>query len=308
MTKFEFQAGDAERKMRLEDFLLGKFRSLSKMYLREVVRDGACQVNGRLENRGYLLKPNDFVEIEIDFERQTSLQPEPIPLDIIFEDACLLVVVKPPGMLVHPTLKVRTGTLLNALAFYLNKSGERTAESKEKFSFDSAHSALRAPQHIRAGLIHRLDKDTSGLIVISKNARAHRILASHFQRKLVEKRYLALVEGVVKEDSGTIDAPIGRYEEEKIWNIKADGKSSLTNFRTRKRLIDQTLLELEPVTGRTNQLRIHLAHVGHPIIGDVKYGARAFRRMCLHAYRLSFQHPSGGERLEFEANLENDFN
>jgi 23S rRNA-/tRNA-specific pseudouridylate synthase len=145
-------------------------------------------------------------------------------------------------------------------------------------------------------------------MVISKNARAHRILASHFQRKLVEKRYLALVEGNVSKNSGTIEAPIGRYEEEKIWNIKTDGKSSVTNFWVRERLFDRTLIELEPVTGRTNQLRIHLAHVGHPIVGDVKYGGRDFRRMCLHAYHLSFRQPNGGERLEFEAKLKNDFN
>lgn len=271
--------------MRLEDFLLGKFRSLGKMYLREVVRDGGCEVNGRHENRGYRLLPSDFVEIEIDFERQISLQPEPISLDIIFEDADILVVNKPPGMLVHPTLRVRTGTLLNALAFHLNENREGKLDSS----------------HIRAGLIHRLDKDTSGLMVVSKNARAHRILSSHFQRKLVEKRYLALVEGVVNEDSGTIEAPIGRYEEEKIWNIKEDGKSSLTNFWVKERFADQTLLELEPVTGRTNQLRIHLAHVGHPIVGDVKYGGRDFRRMCLHAYRLCFRHPSGGHIMEFQS-------
>lgn len=293
MTRFEFQASDAERKMRLEDFLLAEFPALSKMYLREIVRDGAVEVNGRHENRGYLLKPNDFVEAEIDFARQTSLQPEPIPLEVVYEDACLLVVNKPPGMLVHPTLRVRTGTLLNGLAFYLN--------GKREMKTDSPHS------HVRAGLIHRLDKDTSGLLVVSKNARAHRVLASHFQRKLVEKRYFALVEGVVKDDAGTIDAPIGRYAEEKIWNIKADGKGSVTNFWVVKRLVGETLLELEPETGRTNQLRIHLAHAGHPIVGDVKYGGRAFHRMCLHAYRLCFRHPNGGDRLEFEAVLEKDF-
>lgn len=286
--------------MRLEDFLLAKFRFLSKMYLREAVRDGACAVNGRHENRGYRLLPNDFVEIEIDFERQTTLQPEQISLDIVFEDADILVVNKPPGMLVHPTLKVRTGTLLNAIAFYLN---EKSAKENNPLQ----NSADNSQKHIRAGLIHRLDKDTSGLMVVSKNSRVHRILASHFQRKLVEKRYFALVEGIIDKDSGTIEAPIGRYAEEKIWNIKSDGKSSRTNFWVRKRLIDRTLIELEPVTGRTNQLRIHLAHVGHPIVGDVKYGGRDYRRMCLHAYRLCFLHPNDGRRLEFETNSENDF-
>jgi 23S rRNA pseudouridine1911/1915/1917 synthase len=293
MTRFEFQVSEPERKMRLEDFLLRQFRFLSKMYLREVVRDGACEVNGRHENRGYLLMPNDFVEIVVDFERQTSLQPEKFSLEIVFEDASILVVNKPAGMLVHPTLKVRTGTLLNGLAYYLNENREDKTENSEP--------------HIRAGLIHRLDQDTSGLMVVSKTARAHRILASHFQRKLVEKRYFALVEGVMKEDSGTIDAPIGRYAEEKIWNIKSDGKSSVTNFWVRERTVDKSLLELEPVTGRTNQLRIHLAHIGHPIVGDEKYGGRPFKRMCLHAFKLAFRHPNGGDLLEFETVLPKEF-
>lgn len=279
--------------MRLEDFLLRKFRTLSKMYLREAVRDGACAVNGRHENRGYKLLPNDFVEIEIDFERQTSLQPERFPLEIVHEDDAILVVNKPPGMLVHPTLKVRTGTLLNALAFYLNDKPKSDGETNE--------------QHIRAGLIHRLDKDTSGLMVVSKNARAHRILASHFQRKLVEKRYFALVEGVVAADCGRIDAPIGRFEAEKIWNIKTDGKKSITNFWVKARSSERTLLELEPVTGRTNQLRIHLAHAGHPIVGDEKYGGRPFTRMCLHAFRLAFKHPNNSEKLVFETVIPAEF-
>ena len=307
MTRFEFQVTKTEHKTRLEDFLLEKFRTLSKMYLRELVRDRQCEVNGRLENRGFILRTNDFVEIEIDNARQTTLQPEKIPLEIVFEDSEILVIKKPSGMLVHPTLKVRKGTLLNALAFYLNESGEWRVESGEKKTDSSPFSTLYSPLHIRAGLIHRLDKDTSGLMVIGKNARAHRVLCDHFQRKLVEKRYFALVDGLIKEDAGTIDAPVGRYEEEKIWNIKTDGKPSITNFWVKVRLIDKTLLELEPVTGRTNQLRIHLAHIGHPITGDEKYGGSAFSRMCLHAYRLCFWHPNGGQWLEFESKLPEEF-
>ena len=141
-------------------------------------------------------------------------------------------------------------------------------------------------------------------MVIGKNARSHRILCSHFQRKLIEKRYFALVDGAVKEYSGTIEAPIGRYEEEKIWNIKPDGKHSITNFWVKKRFAERTLLELEPVTGRTNQLRIHLAHFGHPISGDEKYGGKPFKRMCLHACKLSFRHPNGSKWMEFAADID----
>jgi 23S rRNA pseudouridine1911/1915/1917 synthase len=335
--RFEFQITQKDFKKRLDEFLFAEFPHLSRLYLRELVRDQLCEVNGRWENRGYLLKTNDFIEIEVDRTRQTSMQPEAIPLEIIFEDPEFLVVNKPSGMLVHPTVRVRTGTLLNALAFHLNFSEEekrrRGEEEKDEFSEKNGLSfgvevgenstktstSLLLPissspfppfspsAFIRAGLVHRLDKDTSGLVVIAKNARTHRILCSHFQRKLIEKRYFALVEGIISEDSGTIDAPIGRFAEERLWNIKEDGKRAVSNFWVKERYNDKTLLELEPVTGRTNQLRIHLAHAGHPILGDVKYGGREFERLCLHAFRLSFWHPNGNERLNFETKLPEEF-
>jgi 23S rRNA pseudouridine1911/1915/1917 synthase len=166
---------------------------------------------------------------------------------------------------------------------------------------ENNHSALRLPPSafVRPGLIHRLDKKTSGLMVISKTARAHRVLAEHFRRKLVDKKYLALVEGTVEADSGTITAPIGRYAEIKHWDVKIDGKHSETRFEVKKRFSGMTLLELEPVTGRTNQLRIHCAYVGHPILGDTSRGGPEFSRLCLHAYKLAFWHPNGSRRMEF---------
>lgn len=287
--RFEFQITAKDFKRRLDEFLFAEFPHLSRMYLRELVRDAKCEVNGRLENRGYLLKINDFIEIEVDRARQTSMQPEPIPLEILYEDAEFLVVNKRAGMLVHPTVKIRTGTLLNALAYHLNLSKSDAEDFK------------------RAGLVHRLDKDTSGLVVIAKTPRSHRILCSHFQRKLVEKRYFALVEGKIRRDSGTIDAPIGRFAEIRFWNVKQDGKHAITKYWVKQRFDDRTLLELEPVTGRTNQLRIHLAHIGHPIIGDVKYDGREFSRLCLHAYRLKLWHPNGGEQLDFETRIPEKF-
>jgi 23S rRNA pseudouridine1911/1915/1917 synthase len=329
LEKFEFQVGAKDFKKRLDEFLFAEFPYLSRLYLRELVRDEKCEVNGRWENRGYLLRTNDFIEIEVDRARQTSLQPEPIPLNIVFEDTEFLVVDKPSGMLIHPTVRIRTGTLLNALAHYLNfREEEKRSEGEEAknifpnrndlFSSENAEEDSTkvsssplllhsSSPFIRAGLVHRLDKDTSGLVVIAKNARSHRILCGHFHRKLIEKRYFALVEGIVREDSGTIDAPIGRFAEERLWNIKEDGKRAVTNFWVKQRFADKTLLELEPVTGRTNQLRIHLAHTGHPILGDIKYAGRPFRRLCLHAFRLNFWHPDGGERLNFETALPDDF-
>ena len=273
-----------ERSMRLEDLLCERFRSLSKMYLREVVKSGSCQVNGRHENIGYRLRPNDFIEIELDLTREHSMLPQDIPLEIVYENSDLIVVVKPAGMLAHPSHREKNGTLLNALAFHFNRNG--------------------GPM-VRPGLIHRLDRETSGLIVVAKNARAHRILCGQFQRKSVEKLYVALVDGEVMADAGEIEGNIGRHADQKMWGLKEEGKPSLTRFRVLRRELGLTLLELEPVTGRTNQLRIHCASIGHPIVGDKNRGGRRFHRLCLHATRLSFREPTGGDPMSFVS--ESDF-
>ncbi|MGB7068623.1 MAG: RluA family pseudouridine synthase [Pyrinomonadaceae bacterium] len=273
--------GTADNKKRLDIFLFETLTGLSKMYLRDLIKYDKCQVNGHFENRGYKLRANDFVEIEADLTRENAMKPENIPIDVVFEDDELLVVHKPAGMLVHPTHRDKNGTLLNALSFYLN--------SKADLGF------------LRPGLVHRLDKQTSGLLVIAKTDHAHRVLADHFKRKLVEKRYLALVGGVVEPENGLIEAPIGRYSDLKLWNIKDDGKHSETRFWVRRRFADTTLLDLEPVTGRTNQLRIHCHHFGHPIVGDTLRGGRDSERLWLHAYKLSFRHPTSGDRMEFES-------
>lgn len=285
LKKFQFNIENTIYKNRLDKFLFDEITSLSRMYLKHLILAGNCTVNNKVENAGYHLKAGDFVEIEIEIKPEIEMIPEDIPLEIIFEDSELIVLNKPSGMLVHPTKGVRRGTLLNALLFYLNSD---------------EHGKVKNDKLIRAGLVHRLDKQTSGLMVIAKNPRSHRILCSHFQRRLVEKKYLAIVEGVVGEDFGTINAPIGRDAEERIWKISPDGKSAESRFRVVERFADQTLLELEPVTGRTNQLRLHCAHIGHPIVGDDKYGGRDFERLCLHAAKLAFWHPNGTNRLEFE--------
>lgn len=279
LKKFELQVEDIFHRKRLDTFLFDKFSSLSKMYLRNVINGKSCEVNGYIANTGTRIKRNDFVEITVNIARETAMQPQEMPLDIVFEDAHILVVNKPSGLLVHPTHREKNGTLLNGLSFYLNHNSTRT---------------------IRPGLVHRLDRQTSGLLVITKTQKALGILTGHFKRRLVEKRYYALVEGIVKEDAGKIDAPIGRYAEEKYWDVKEDGKNSESRFWVKERSADKTLLELEPVTGRTNQLRIHTAHIEHPIVGDVNYGGREFARLCLQAFKLGFHHPHSNDWVEFE--------
>ncbi|HEX9960888.1 MAG TPA: RluA family pseudouridine synthase [Pyrinomonadaceae bacterium] len=302
-----FQVDEASRRLRLDEFLEEKINGVSKMYLRDLIKTEKCLVNGAVENRGYKLRANDFVEIEMDYRVELAMKPEPLPLEIVFEDAEIVVVNKASGMLMHPTFAQKTGTLLNALAFYLNFSTLRRGDAEENNAKDEGQRTKDESKFIRPGLVHRLDRQTSGLLVVAKTARAHRILSDHFRRKLVEKKYFALVEGLVKEDSGTIVAPIGRIEEIKLWNVKAGGKHAETRFWVKERFSDSTLLELEPVTGRTNQLRIHCAHAGHPIIGDEWHSRREFPRLCLHAYKLSFWHPNGNRRMEFETESGNYF-
>ena len=316
--RIEIEVPGGTPKTRLEDFLFERFPGLSRMYLRGIVRDQKCEVNGRLENVGYRLRAGDFLEVELDLTRENSMRPENVPLDIVYEDEHLVVVNKPAGMLVHPTNRDKNGTLLNALVFHLNaERGTRNAEfdgsqarcEDELGNADQAgtsNSAFRVPHSalgafIRPGLIHRLDKQTSGLIVIAKSIRAHRSLSRQFQRKFVEKKYLALVDGVVGKDEGSIVAAIGRFADEKRWGVKEGGKHSETRFRVLERRADSTLLELEPVTGRTNQLRIHCASIGHPIVGDVSRGGREFERLCLHAWKLSLRHPFRRDDMTFEA-------
>ena len=286
LKRFEFQVPKSERRTRLEDFLFDRFGELSRMYLRDVVKGGLCQVNGRFENVGYRLRPDDFIEIELDPTRAGAMRPENMPLNILFEDADILVVEKPAGMLVHPTHRDKSGTLLNGLSYHLNKNGG---------------------SNIRPRLVHRLDKHTSGLMVIAKHLKAHRSLASQFHRKLVEKKYIALVDGVVREELGTIERPVGRFEDLKLWDVKADGKHSVTRFRVVERRNAASLLELEPVTGRTNQLRIHCAAIGHPIVGDTERGGTAYSRLCLHAFRLSFRHPTSREEVRFDSAMPEQF-
>jgi 23S rRNA pseudouridine1911/1915/1917 synthase len=282
---FRFQASTEDAGKRLDKFAFENLSRYSRMFLADLIRQNLFLVNGETQPGGYHLKIGDAVEIAIDSTAKTAMTPENIPLEVLFEDSEILVVNKPAGMLVHPTNSDKTGTLANALVFHLN--GETVIEN---------------PKLIRPGIVHRLDKETSGLLVTTKTPRALRILGSHFQRKLVKKIYAALVEGVISENEGTISAPIGRLEEKPHWRVLPDGKESETKFKVLERRNDATLLELEPVTGRTNQLRIHCAEIKHPIVGDALYGGREFARLCLHAQKLGFFHPNGGW-LEFETAL-----
>lgn len=282
---FQFQAATEDAGKRLDKFAFENLSRYSRMFLADLIRQNQCFVNGAPAPGGYHLQTGDAVQISIDRTAKTAMTPEKIPLEILFEDAEILVVNKSARMLVHPTNSDKSGTLANGLVFHLNPDCDD-----------------ENPTLIRPGIVHRLDKETSGLMVIAKNARSLRILNSHFQRRLVRKIYAALVEGTPAANEGIISAPIGRVEEIPHWRVLPEGKESETKFKVLERREQATLIELEPVTGRTNQLRIHCAEIGHPILGDSLYGGREFARLCLHAQKLGFFHPDGGW-LDFETAL-----
>lgn len=354
---FQFNIEQPDAGQRLDEFFAARFGSLSRMRIANLIEAGACLVNGAVGRAGYRILTGDSVEVSFDEGAPTAMSPEPIPLEIIHEDEHVIVVVKPAGMLVHPTMSVKTGTLANALTYHLNQefyasSGFRVPGSgfepglanhqlDPNFEPETRNPEpwMRMPVHgqphslIRPGMVHRLDRATSGLIVIAKSPRALTVLSRHFRKRLVEKRYLALVRGNVEEEAGSISAPIDRDADQRPrWRVMESGKSAETRFKVLERMGRATLLELEPVTGRTNQLRIHCAHILHPIIGDEMQGncesriadcesedtslriedqseirnSQSAIRLCLHASRLAFHHPAGGEWMEFTSPLPAD--
>jgi 23S rRNA pseudouridine1911/1915/1917 synthase len=289
MSQFhKFQANTEHEKMKIENFLALHLTSLSRTHIANLIEKGACSLNSETATRRQRIKEGDEILINIETIPLNSATPENIPLEIIYEDDSLLVVVKPSGMLVHPTLSVKSGTLLNALYYHLNKMPNAT--------------------FIRPALVHRLDRETSGLVVIAKTRKALSHFGNHFQRKLVKKKYLALVDGIIAEDEMTIIARIGRDENQQPkWRVLENGKQSETHLRVLERYESSSFVELEPITGRTNQLRIHCAYVGHSIIGDKLHGKIEFERLCLHAAKISFYHPATNEWLEFESPLPKEF-
>lgn len=288
---------------RIDVFLPKKLPTLSRAMAQKLLKNGKVCVNGKTTSKPSLaLKHNDKVELDIPAPKRTQLTAEEIPLDIVYEDEDLVVINKPFGMVVHPAHGHQTGTLVNALLHHCKDlSGIGGVE--------------------RPGIVHRLDKDTSGLMVIAKNDMAHKKLSSDFKERKVTKKYLAVVQGKIKTDTGTVNEPIGRStsdrkkmavihittDEQKAMNNKKHRKSksrdAITHFKVIKRLKDSTLVELKLETGRTHQIRVHLAHLGHPVIGDKFYGFKKDKadRMMLHSYLLGFFHPRTKKYLEFSA-------
>lgn len=282
------------RPPRLDEFIARELPKISLTRIRRLIAEGDVLVNGVASLKGERLNLNDQVTVKLFAAEKSSATPEPIPLDILYEDADLIVVNKPVDLLVHPSNSEKSGTLLNGLAYYF---WEQHGES------------------VRPGLVHRLDRNTSGVIVIAKTPRAHRTLSKHFRERWVKKFYLALVSGVVPNDTGEIDAPIGsdatKWPHWCVLPVEQGGRTAQTRYRVKQRFAAHTLLELEPLTGRTHQLRIHCQLIGHPIVGDPHYHngidplvrQHKLKYHLLHAARLVFRHPATGKELDLQAPL-----
>jgi 23S rRNA pseudouridine1911/1915/1917 synthase len=297
LLRFHIEEGDARQ--RLDQYLASRLIQLSRMRIANLILQGGCLVNQAARHSGYQLRAGDIVEVTFDSRLPSSMHPEDLPLDILYEDDQLLVVVKPSGILVHPSLSIKTGTLANALTYHLNRNYFNTGIQPDIYSPTPTSLSI-----VRPGIVHRLDRATSGLMVIAKTQRALSILSTHFHKRLINKRYLALVHGEPVEDEYTIETMIGKDpDNQPHWRVMDHGKPAETKLKVLKRCKEMSLVEMEPVTGRTNQLRIHSAHIGHTIVGDRLYGSNIESRLCLHASKLAFHHPSNGEWIEFTSPL-----
>ncbi len=290
---------------RLDQFLARRL-GWSRARLQKLLKAGRVTVRGQARPASYRVRAGDAVQVSVPPPAPSNLAAEPLPLDLIYEDRDLLVVNKPPGLVVHPAPGHRGGTLMNALLYHCPELTEIGEVS-------------------RPGLVHRLDKDTSGLLVVAKTALAHESLVRQFQAREVGKLYVALVWGRLPEPAGRIEKEVGRHptQRQKMSAHPRRGKAAVTLWRLRREYPGPlSLAELEPKTGRTHQLRVHLASEGHPVLGDATYGGGVsrlagaprlkdlkplVRRQLLHAWRLSLTHPRTGEDISWEAPLPEDF-
>lgn len=291
MSKYNFTADDSDEGTRLDNYLSEFFDDISRSKIQNAIKDGQVLVNSQVKKPAYNLKAEDKIDAEFTEQAEkTFITPQNIELDIVFEDENMLVVNKPSGMLTHPSAIERENTLVNALLY---KYGQNLSDINGD---------------LRRGILHRLDRNTSGLLMVAKNNKTHEFLAEQIKQRLVVKKYLAIVNGVINKDEGIIDFSVGRHlkQPHKMAVVKEEdgGRPSLTGFKVLKRFKEATYLELDLKTGRTHQIRVHLSHIKHPIINDTLYNARGSKvktqEQVLQSYKLRFTKPFSDDIIELE--------
>ncbi|MFA5832303.1 MAG: RluA family pseudouridine synthase [Bacteroidota bacterium] len=312
---FEIRIPAGQMKERLDVYLTNHTENATRNKVQEAIKNGEVLVNGKAVRPSYSILPNDLIAINLSRPDPPEVKAESIPLDIIYEDDYLLIVNKPAGMVTHPAYKNYSGTLVNALMHHSEKLSQLHSEEDEEFDI------------VRPGIVHRLDKDTSGLLVVAKDETTHQKLAKQFAAKTSEREYNAIVWGTFKQQSGVIDAPLGRSKRDrKKVAVIDDGKHAVTEYEVMEQFEFLALIKLHLRTGRTHQIRVHLSHIHHPVFGDETYGGREIiagkvegkkkaelknlldmmPRQALHAKKLGFVHPQTKKMIRFESELPED--
>jgi len=293
MEELNFKVDNRETPERLDKFLVGVLKGrFSRTFVKKLIDGGNVTMDGKDVNAHYKVTSGENVKVAIPAPKVLELKPENIPLDIVYEDKDLVVINKKPGISVHPASGIFTGTLVNALLYH----------TKDLSGIGGV---------LRPGIVHRLDKGTSGLLVVAKNDITHVNLSGQFKNRTTKRKYIALARGIVQLDNGRIELPLARRKKNVtkmgISFVDKNKKNAITNYKVLKRFKDFTKLELLLETGRTHQIRVHLAHIGHPIIGDRLYGSqKGMARQALHAKTLGFFHPATKKFMEFNSEIPQD--
>jgi len=290
----EYIAGPEAEGERFDCFLSGKVEGYSRTYMQKLIEEGHCKVNGKNAKPRFKLREGDRVEAVIPDPVPLEVEPEKIDLDIIYEDNDIIIINKPQGMVVHPSHGNYSGTVVNALMGHCK-------------SLSDYNSLTGINGVMRPGIVHRIDKDTSGIIVVAKNNEAHLSLSGQLKEHTITRKYTALLEGRLKTECGTADTLIGRNPKNRkqMAVVRENGKRAVTHYKVLERFENHTLIEAVLETGRTHQIRVHMAYLGHPVVGDTVYGFKKQRfdtkGQLLHARVLGFIHPAKKEYVEFEA-------
>lgn len=287
----QLMAAEEAHGERIDRFLSAQYEALSRSYLQKLLKNGEILVNGRPVKASYTLTEGDDIVLNVPEALEPEIVPEDIPLSVLYEDQDVILVDKPKGMVVHPAAGHTTGTLVNALMYHCR--GELSGINGV----------------LRPGIVHRIDMDTTGILMVCKNDMAHNSIAEQLKEHTIVRRYRAIVWGVVKEEEGTVDAPIGRHpvDRKRMSVNEKSGRRAVTHYRVLERFRQFTFIECRLETGRTHQIRVHMAFIGHPVLGDLVYGPAKcpfkLQGQTLHAGVLGFVHPRTGEYMEFEAEL-----